>query len=624
MYKNEDGSILLFAFWLTAPNPLVNGAPATDVEGTISVEYEQDNGGHLNLDVSAIEEEGGGFYRVPVPQSIANVDRLDFYATSSNSDIQVIPWMHNPILVERTSGSSTPSVTDGGQLVLATKAIITTYLTGQTLYWFPLSRSLASWTTYRQQATEASAPNLGKYYVTLDSDDVNLTDDPDATFVLFSGASQPASFTDGLQTASLLAEPSSSGVRTVMLTAPEGSTLYWYPLSRSLADWETYRTQATEASAPNLGRYTATLSAINADLTADPYATFLLFSGASQPSSVNDAIRTVVLGPTSTATATATTTDVNYANLQKRVGHYLFGIRSGFSEDQQHDINDCVHDGLRRVYAAHDWSFLHPVVDVNTTAPYATGTITIASGVVTLTGGSFPSWADDGVLKVNNRYYSVASRGSSTQLTLDTASVTVATASSYQLARPEIPLDADFDAVTPDSDLTYYPSPDCWYPPVKSRHDAIIRHLEGNNPEFNRPVFYSVRTVRFDPTVGSRKVLALYPTPDQVYTLRVPMILRPLLMDEVNLYAIGGEVLSQVILEACLASAEHNYEEREHVHEKRFMELIGLAIRSDQERSSPTSLGPDIGDRGRFGVVDYEYRMREQRLGSVSIGGITQ
>jgi hypothetical protein len=147
----------------------------------------------------------------------------------------------------------------------------------------------------------------------------------------------------------------------------------------------------------------------------------------------------------------------------------------------------------------------------------------------------------------------VASRGSSTQLTLDTTSVTVATASSYKLARPEIPLDEAFDAVTNDSDLHYYPSPECWYPPVKWRHDATIRQLEGNNPEFDRPMFYSVRTVRFDPTVGSRKVLALYPAPDQVYTLRVPMILRPVLLDEVNFYAIGGEVLSQVILEACLA-----------------------------------------------------------------------
>lgn len=315
-----------------------------------------------------------------------------------------------------------------------------------------------------------------------------------------------------------------------------------------------------------------------------------------------------------------TSTNVSYSILQERVGHYLFGIRSSYSADQVDDIDDCLHDGMRRVYSAHDWSFLRPIADVSTTAPYATGTITIASGVVTLTGGTFPAWAADGVLQVSNQYYSVATRDSDTQITLDSTSVTVASASSYELARPEIPLDAAFDSVANDSDLTYYPSPDYWYPPVRWRHDATIRQLEGNNPEFDRPCFYSVRTVTFDPTVGSRKVLALYPTPDQAYTLRVPMILRPVLLDSTNVYAIGGEVLSQVMLEACLAAAEHNFEERDHVHEKRFMELIGLAIRDDQDRSSPTSLGRD-GSASGFGMTDYAYRLREQRIGGLSLDG---
>ncbi len=318
-----------------------------------------------------------------------------------------------------------------------------------------------------------------------------------------------------------------------------------------------------------------------------------------------------------------TSTQVSFTILQERVGHYLFGIRTGFSSDQQSDIADCLNDGLRRVYAAHNWSFLRPLADVVTTAPYATGTVTIASGVVTLTGGIFPSWAASGVLKVSNRYYSVASRGSNTQITLDDTSVTVASAASFQLARPEIALDATFDSVSNDSDLTYYPSAESWYPPVKWRHDATIRHLEGTNPEFDRPLFYSVRTVTFDPTVGSRKVLALYPAPDKVYTLRVPMILRPVLLDAVNLYPIGGEVLAQVMLEACFAAAEHSFEEREHVHEKRYMELIGLAIREDQERSSPTSLGADNprSERRQFGMLDYSYRLREHRIGGLTLDG---
>lgn len=312
-----------------------------------------------------------------------------------------------------------------------------------------------------------------------------------------------------------------------------------------------------------------------------------------------------------------------YSTLLERVGHYLFGIRDGFSADQTDDIEDCIKDGLNRVYSAHDWSFFRPIKDVTTTAPYSTGTVTVASGVVTLSGGTFPAWAASGLFQVDSSYYSVASRDSDTQITLDSTSVTVATASSYQLGRPEIPMDAAFDAVANDSDLTYYPTADAWYPPVCQRHDQTIRKLEQGNPELDRPMFYSVRTVEFDPTVGSRKVLAMYPTPDAEYALRVPMILRPTMIDAVNQYPVGGEVLSQVILEACLASAEHNFEEREHIHEKRFMEMIVFAIRMDQERSSPTSLGPDApsGEHGKFGVFDYNYRLREQRIGRLTYGG---
>ena len=328
------------------------------------------------------------------------------------------------------------------------------------------------------------------------------------------------------------------------------------------------------------------------------------------------------------ATTSATNGPVSYSVLKERVGHYLFGAESGssFSQDQLTRIGYCISDGLRRVYSMYEWSFFKPVVDVATTAPYSTGTVTVTNGVVTLSGGTFPSWAANGIFMVNKRYYSVASRDGNTQITLDTLTVNVASASVYSLARPVIPMDAAFDSIANDSDLAYYPGDDQWYPAAKQRGDALIRKLEAENPEFSRPCFYSVRTDRFDPAVGSRKSLAFYPAPDAVYTLRVPMILRPVDLDDSNPYPIGAEMLSQVILEACLAAAEHNYEEREHVHEKRFQELIVLAIDRDKDRSTPTSLGPDAprGEFGKYNVFDYDYRTREQRIGRLTIGGQIQ
>lgn len=314
----------------------------------------------------------------------------------------------------------------------------------------------------------------------------------------------------------------------------------------------------------------------------------------------------------------------SYSSLLERVGHFLFGIRSGYSSDQTEDIEMCIKDGLHDVYTAHDWSFFKPIKDISTTAKYATGTVTIVAGVVTLAGGTFPTWAADGIFKTSTNYYSVASRDSSTQLTLDDTSVTAAALTTYELGRPEIPLDDDFEAIAGDSDLTYYPDQNDLYPPIRQRHDQTIRTAQQNNPYFDRPVFYSVRTVEFEPTVGSRKRLAFYPTPDAAYVLRVPMILRPTMIDETNQYPVGGETLAQVITEACLAAAERNFDEREARHTTRFMQLLPLAIRADLEKSSPTTLGPDStrGEGHYSGVYDSEYWSRV-RIGDITLDGDT-
>ncbi len=238
---------------------------------------------------------------------------------------------------------------------------------------------------------------------------------------------------------------------------------------------------------------------------------------------------------------------------------------------------------------------------------------------MTLTGGTWPAWAADGVLKVSDNYYSISLRNSGTSLTLDDTSVTVASGTSYQLARPEIDLPSGFEAIANDSDLTYFPGQNECYSPVRQRHDRGIRILQQGNPYFDRPTLYSVRTVEFDPTVGSRKRLALYPSPDAAYVLRVPMILRPTMLDSTNQYPVGGETLAQVILEACLAAAERNYDEQAKLHRERFMELLPLAIRADMEKSSPTSLGPDRphGDY-RQGMYDYDC-LRASRIGDLTL-----
>lgn len=314
----------------------------------------------------------------------------------------------------------------------------------------------------------------------------------------------------------------------------------------------------------------------------------------------------------------------SYSSLLERVGHYLFGIRTGFSSDQTSDIEQCIKDGLHDVYTAHPWSFFRPIREITTVEPYATGTVTVAAGVVTLVGGTFPTWAAQGVLKIANDYYEVDTRDSNTQLTLEDTSVTEASASAFELGRPEYDLPDGFEAISGDSDLHYQPGQNDLYPKVCQRHDSTLRRMQQNDPYYDRPLLYSVRTVEFEPTVGSRKRLAFFPTPDAAYVLRVPMILRPTMIDVTNQYPVGGETLSQVITEACLAAAERNFDEQSKRHTERFQQLLPLAIAADLEKSSPTSLGPDMPKtRGYRSGFDSDYWARSARIGDVTLDGDT-
>lgn len=75
-------------------------------------------------------------------------------------------------------------------------------------------------------------------------------------------------------------------------------------------------------------------------------------------------------------------------------------------------------------------------------APYSTGTIQIVAttggSVVTLTGGSFPTWAASGDLVVSGELYSVLSRTDATHLVLDDATINVAAGTSYELRQRDL------------------------------------------------------------------------------------------------------------------------------------------------------------------------------------------
>lgn len=114
---------------------------------------------------------------------------------------------------------------------------------------------------------------------------------------------------------------------------------------------------------------------------------------------------------------------------------------------------------------------------------YNTGTVSINDGSTTLTlsGGTFPSWAASGEVALNGRYYKVTSRDSDTQLTLTTAYQGSANLSgaTYDLVQHAYSLPDDlyqFHQLYPGDNWSWGPEPIGWqeYLDLKNDHTYTL------------------------------------------------------------------------------------------------------------------------------------------------------
>jgi hypothetical protein len=310
----------------------------------------------------------------------------------------------------------------------------------------------------------------------------------------------------------------------------------------------------------------------------------------------------------------------NWTTLTNEVAYHLFGLRpdaSGnvfannvASADQQADILRCITKGLQTVYAAYRWSFLRPRVNINTLPAYNTGTITVSSGgVVTLSGGSFPSYAasSGGQLWVSSvasslfygGTWQVATYNSATSITLSGyTGPAITTGVPYSLTFNLYPLPSNFDSL--ESELTFPSGIDTAERPLRRTSELEIRRkLERDNIP-GLPREYALVTNSFDPTAGSSRSVCFFPIPGLAHTLTAIMTLRSPMIDSVNQYPLGIEVLAPVLAEACLAAAERDIEQfapgsPEAVHNAQMQPLLAAAIQRDKEYASPDYLGRERG-----------------------------
>lgn len=127
----------------------------------------------------------------------------------------------------------------------------------------------------------------------------------------------------------------------------------------------------------------------------------------------------------------------------------------GPQDAEQRDIRTAIHRAYDELTTIRDWAYYHVHGRIILQAPYSTGTVTSSGTAVTLTGGTWPSWAaTGGYLKVGEEICRVASRTSGSVIVLD-ASLSLkadVTGAAYTLYRTVYPLPSDFRNLDEPSD----------------------------------------------------------------------------------------------------------------------------------------------------------------------------
>ncbi len=263
-------------------------------------------------------------------------------------------------------------------------------------------------------------------------------------------------------------------------------------------------------------------------------------------------------------------------------------------------IQSYVDAGYRKWITAHNWSFLKPTITLQTAAPYATGTVTIVAGVVTLAGGTWPTWAAAGELNIAGITYTITSRDSGTQLTLDDLTVAVAAGATYQLVQPYIDLPADFGGLL--GPITFQPGANNLYQPLIVVGEYEIRRRRQPTDRFGRPEYAATRIKTTGSTIGQRTVagstgqrsqLCLWPIPDALYPLTFRMRIEINALNTTNVYPVGGPSHSETIKEACLAAAELGLNNTIGVHEATYQRLLAESVTHDSGLMTPEHLGID-------------------------------
>lgn len=306
---------------------------------------------------------------------------------------------------------------------------------------------------------------------------------------------------------------------------------------------------------------------------------------------------------------------------QKAVSEYLYGGDGDFTLNnaaEQDRISRIINSGLRQFYSPspadsgipHQWSFLRPVGSVTLVAAYSTGTVTIVAGVVTLSGGTWPSDAADRRLLVAGIDYEVSTRDSDTQLTLSDTTAAAAAGTTYNLHQDDYPLPDDFSIFIGEG--TFTPADNAWVRVqlVDENKIRVLRQFRGyQGYGVNQPWMCAVQPQESTGATGGRSNIMFWPRVLNSGTFSFAYRRRCDILTVANPVPWGASDHSETIKASILAEAELANENIRGVYWDDFQRKLKASIELDQRANRAEFLGynRDMSD-------EYDHRLWRHQL----------
>jgi hypothetical protein len=245
----------------------------------------------------------------------------------------------------------------------------------------------------------------------------------------------------------------------------------------------------------------------------------------------------------------------------------------------------------------HVWSFLRPKGTLTLNAPYSTGTVTIVLGVVTLADGTFPSWAASGDLWVDGERYTVNTRDSNTQITLNNLTVAEAAGTSYSLIQHEYDLATDFGGMNSDGFKVRRDQTECGFIPLWTPGDAegIDRESGGTGLPTRAAVVPVAPTASND-----QRWQAIFVGPLPKDNLRLEYrykAIPPVLDGSTYVYHYGGAPFSRMFIASYVDMAYQLVRNSFEMHDA-FLTALRQAVMYDRQMNAAHTFGQGVKSRG--------------------------